>query len=87
MPKAVINHHFFAQPGFPELFDAWTKIFESEEIDPARSLQYLRLVRDGLLASNVIRTPDMNVLESVACRYAREIAVTTSVERVSLDEL
>ena len=88
MPRPRIDERFFDQPGFSELYDVWSDVFSAgDDFDAAQALGAVAKVRDDLVAGNVIRTADMNVLESVACRYARIMHETVQVELLEMDDL
>lgn len=82
MPNgSLIDSRFFEQPGFEELFEVWGKVFDARnELKPVEALAAVDYVRNDLVARNIIRTVDMNVLESVACRYARIMNEILQVE-------
>ena len=73
MPSNILDSRFFQQPGFTELYDLWLGIFSegSNEFDAAVTLKQMHTVRDDLVADGIQSTAAIDVLEGIACRYAR----------------
>jgi len=85
--KPIIDKRFFDQPGFTELFHAWESVFsqQDEDFDPATALTEIADLRLSLMRQGIVENPHINVLESVACRYARiigEVAHIGAMEAV-----
>lgn len=85
----TIDPRWYDQPGFPELEGAWCQVFESREpegyiLNPVEVLKLVDSVRASLIREYEYSTKELDVLESIACRYARE---STQGLEIEMEEL
>ena len=74
----VVNPRFFNQPGFDELYGAWSAVFERNEtgnyvMSSKDALAMLAKAHSQVVEVEGLSKSDAFSLESVACRYAQEI--------------
>ena len=74
--RRAVDTQFFEQPGFSIMFDAWSDVFRLEEgeyaLDAAAALAKVADARQKVLIESGLADRDIDDLEHVACRYARE---------------
>lgn len=85
----TIDPRFYDQPGFPELESAWCQVFETREpegftLDPVEALKLVDSVRDSLRRDHEYSMTELNALEAIACRYARESTWALEIEMEEL---
>ncbi len=79
MPNPIIvQARFFEQPGFTELYDTWMYVLTHTDIDAAAALHEIAVTRKNLLEQGTLDPDNLTDLESVACRYAREVVALTA---------
>jgi hypothetical protein len=76
--RRPVNTRFFSQPGFEQLYEAYSKVFETDKkgafvLDPAQALAHTALVRQSVMLEHPMDPQAFSELESIACRYAQEI--------------
>lgn len=79
MPRsdgAAIDMRFFDQPGYPELFEAWSDVFSQETtgsyvLDPTDALARTIDTRRQVQARFGYDTETLTTLERIACHNAR----------------
>lgn len=72
-----IDPRFYDQPGFPELENAWCRVFEVRNpegyvMDAEEALELLDNTRMSVAFDYGYTQSELDILESIASRYARE---------------
>ncbi len=80
MSRTIVDQRFFEQPGFTELFDAYSNMFERKDdgqykIPPDEALAGVMKVRHELDMQYLLATREMNQIERIACKYAIEMSI------------
>ena len=85
----TVDPHWYNQPGLPELEGAWCQVYESREpegyvLDPVEALKLVDSVRASLKREYEYSAKELDVLESIACRYANESTQGLAIEMEEL---
>ena len=83
-----IDLRFYDQPGFSDLQYAWERVFDYREgvptLDPEQVITLLQDVRLNARLEFGYNSDELDQLESIACKYARESVASLSFEMEEL---